>query len=572
MAPNGYPSRSVANGDRSIGSMIEGDRAAMERTVLSGHDSGSVVSTSAASTVWDELEDLKSRIKRLEFTGKLPPSNGMSGFSGSSGERPRTGTTTVTTISSSPRHKLQNDASEHSNDSPLSATHPLLHSALNKSKTVLPPDIVKALEAVAADTLSLAQYVGSTGSPNTSGVSAAMNNADRGIATDRQVRRKVDSMCRSLTELCIALSDGRMPLEDDQSLQVIHQHQLHTPFQSPIPISRADPIERASTALDYRSPAYIGARLDREGNGTPNSASKYDRYSTRRASIQHQSPAGLLSRAEASPSPAPVPHHRIGNRNSMILRQQRGASNVNNDNGVGDTSVDIDTSAPYFRAPSRASTDLGGANHIQRPSALYSSEFVPSSTLNNHNNNSTNQTPLSPRLSHLSPTVNMPHRRHFSSAAASPATRYRGLVSNDAPIPIDPRQQQQQFQYDQQQQQQQQDLQNQQNQSQQQQDISFQNMSGITSRLRTASVGGRNLSSATNNTSINGSGTGMRRATGLLGSRMEHNNTGLGTGRERERERDSQRDTNPINNNGGIINNNNNNSGGGVGIAAGYRR
>lgn len=64
----------------------------------------STMSTTAPSTVWDELDDLKSRIRKLELTGKLPSSSAAA-MSSMAGERPRTATTTVTTVSSSPKHK-----------------------------------------------------------------------------------------------------------------------------------------------------------------------------------------------------------------------------------------------------------------------------------------------------------------------------------------------------------------------------------------------------------------------------------------------------------------------------------
>jgi len=70
----------------------------------------STVSTTAPSTVWDELEDLKSRIHRLELTGKLPATSGAA-MSHASNERPATATTTVTTMSSSPKRGRGNSIS-----------------------------------------------------------------------------------------------------------------------------------------------------------------------------------------------------------------------------------------------------------------------------------------------------------------------------------------------------------------------------------------------------------------------------------------------------------------------------
>ncbi|KAI9876668.1 MAG: hypothetical protein M1830_005999 [Pleopsidium flavum] len=172
----------------------------------------STVSTTAPSTVWDELDDMKSRIRKLELTGKLPPSSGAA-ISSASGERPRTATTTVTTISSSPKHgrgKSNSPPSSAIGGPGAASIHPLLHAALAKCKPLISSDVYRALEATASDSLSLAAMMGS-GCPQGTMHSAVSVLGGSSIA-DRHVRRKADSMCRSLTELCIALSDDKSDL------------------------------------------------------------------------------------------------------------------------------------------------------------------------------------------------------------------------------------------------------------------------------------------------------------------------------------------------------------------------
>lgn len=177
-------------------------------------EDSSSVSTTAPSTVWDELDDLKSRIRRLELTGRIPAS-GVGSIGGSlgtvgtnasnsSGDRPRTATTTVTTISSSPRNNNTNSGVSPANSTGggSSNSHPLLHAALAKSKSIVLPEVFKYLEAAAHDAMSLADTVGGTGSPGGPPASGSM-------VSDRQVRRKAESVCRSLTELCLALSENR---------------------------------------------------------------------------------------------------------------------------------------------------------------------------------------------------------------------------------------------------------------------------------------------------------------------------------------------------------------------------
>jgi hypothetical protein len=160
----------------------------------------STISTTAPSTVWDELDDLKSRIRRLEVTGKLPASSSAA-MSSAIGERPPTATTTVTTMSSSPKRargpSLSPEASVPGGTEDASL-HPLLRAALARSRSLVRGEVYQTLEAAAGDALTLAKMTGSSVPPGS--VPTAM---------DRQLKRKADSLCRSLTELCIAVSDDR---------------------------------------------------------------------------------------------------------------------------------------------------------------------------------------------------------------------------------------------------------------------------------------------------------------------------------------------------------------------------
>ena len=161
----------------------------------------STVSTTAPSTVWDELEDMKSRIRKLELTGKMPSSSGAA-ISKATGERPRTATTTVTTMSPSPKR----DRAAHSTSPGTSVlcgpdenkTYPLLTSALARSKTTISPPLYRVLEATVTDAIAMAR------STSGAGMKDSLPNT-----IDRQLKRKADNMCRSLTELCIALTEDK---------------------------------------------------------------------------------------------------------------------------------------------------------------------------------------------------------------------------------------------------------------------------------------------------------------------------------------------------------------------------
>ena len=163
----------------------------------------STVSTTAPSTIFDELDDLKSRLKKLELTAKMPASSGAA-IATTTVERPRTATTTVTTMSPSPNHGRDTSASPSTSvpGGPADAgTHPLLNSALAKTRSLLSPHVYRTLDATASDALTIAKMAsnGASGVP--------------GSSIDRQLKRKADSMCRSLTELCIALADDRVEVD-----------------------------------------------------------------------------------------------------------------------------------------------------------------------------------------------------------------------------------------------------------------------------------------------------------------------------------------------------------------------
>ncbi|RDW83410.1 hypothetical protein BP5796_04901 [Coleophoma crateriformis] len=200
------------NSSPLVSRSMESNDAPENHPVVEGTES--TISTTAASTVWDELEELKSRIHRLELTGKLPATSGAA-VSHASANRPPTATTTVTTISSSPKRGRGNSISPSeipgtgaATAPPAGDNHPLLQAALAKSRTLLDPEVYKALEATTTDALAIASMMGTSGQPGPISSSQSTIGVSSGV-TDRQVRRKADSLCRSLTELCLAMSEAK---------------------------------------------------------------------------------------------------------------------------------------------------------------------------------------------------------------------------------------------------------------------------------------------------------------------------------------------------------------------------
>ena len=296
----------------------------------------STISTTAPSTVWDELDDLKSRIKKLELTGKLPPSSAAA-MSTIAGERPRTATTNATTMSASPKHaKASISPVDSAIDGIPSSVHPLLHEALIKAKPVIRQEVYQKLTASASDALQLASMMS-----NSNGLASV---------TERQIRRRADSMCRGLTELAIALSS-----------------ETHTTAQSTRPPSR-------SSMTHLNSPAASGLTSRRLSNDPSDRQLPQPRVQSRLDSRRTSQLYSNTSRvAYSSPdtvslyTPPSVPHPMQPASSSRLNR----SSVLRNRHhyGAGDGGVDSDDGSPSIasaRPPSRALTDVAQRSASRR--------------------------------------------------------------------------------------------------------------------------------------------------------------------------------------------------------------
>jgi hypothetical protein len=296
----------------------------------------SSVSTTAPSTVWDELEDLKSRIHRLELTGKLPASSGAA-MSRASNERPPTATTTVTTMSLSPKRGRGNSLSPTDAsvvDHLPKDSHPLLNAALAKAKPLLSPEVYNTLEATATDALAIASMMGTSGQPGPIASSQSTVGSGANGVSDRQVRRKADSMCRSLTELCIALSEGK--LEHPSQKQITLR-----------PSSRDAETEGATEPTPRQPMSTDIARV----KSSPRALSRLE---ARRSSLLATStlPSPRYAPSEVS---TPTQSTMAGRRTSLLLRSRR----------AGTEELDEDDET-RFRAPSRATTEVARSRNSPR--------------------------------------------------------------------------------------------------------------------------------------------------------------------------------------------------------------
>ncbi|KAK9418048.1 hypothetical protein SUNI508_08477 [Seiridium unicorne] len=357
------------------------------------HHTESSNSTAAPSTVWDELDDIKSRIHRLELTGKLPATSGAA-VSRASDERPPTATTNATTMSVSPKRGTGGAAAQTDAVSTVSSSygqkesHPLLQSAITKSKPFLSEDIYNALEGAASDAMTLSSMIGKVGEPGP--ISSAASNVGTPAVTDRQLRRKAEGICRSLTELCLALSENAAQIKQQE---VVVPPTEKEPVSSPT-ITRFSGVaaqRRPSAALGERSPASAAAsprgmsRLEERrnsiffSNALPSPSSRYSSQipatpsealgrrtslmlpRTRRAGTEEPEDFGgrkssiLRTRRAGTEEPEELP-----GRQSSMLRTRRGTYEYEQD----------DTTS-RFRAPSRTVTEIA----VSRPPATR--EFNP---------------------------------------------------------------------------------------------------------------------------------------------------------------------------------------------------
>ncbi|KAJ5094558.1 hypothetical protein N7456_010419 [Penicillium angulare] len=305
----------------------------------------STLSTTAPSTVWDELDDLKSRIRKLELTGKLPPSSqaAISG-AGAANERPRTAATTMTAMSTSPRHhrKVSSPSAE-AESAAQNPVHPLLQSALAKAKSVLSSDVYSALEATITDALALSTILGVSTAP--SGTVSVVNGG-YSSSSERHARRKADSVCRSLTELCLSLTDEELRRSRLSSSQgPSSQFQRSTNGKSDADSLAPTPTPSYQRATSHEPEA---SELRHSTNRIPS------RLEARRASLANPSPGSTIESKSAQSPNLPTPPSRL-HRISTSMRSRR----------VPTEEDGAETPNPNSRSLSRAMTEIGTPSPAQ---------------------------------------------------------------------------------------------------------------------------------------------------------------------------------------------------------------
>ncbi|KAI1103769.1 hypothetical protein F4804DRAFT_216414 [Jackrogersella minutella] len=427
----------------------------------------STTSTAAPSTVWDELDDLKSRIHRLELTGKLPPTSGAA-ISRASEERPPTAHTNATTLSASPKRGSGSAVQAPDINITPRDGHPLLHSALSKSKQFLSPEVYSALETAANDALALSTMMGTPGQPGP--ISSGASSIGSGTTiTDRQLRRKADSICRSLTELCLALSEGVAQIKPQQTTATIPENfsvssPTITKFPDPVTQFPGVSSSRRPSATDrshlHSSPRALSRFEDRDRriNTIVTSTLPTPRYSstvpvtpTEAAAPTMTTSAGrktalLISRNRRAGTEEP--EDRQEGRKSSLLRTRRATTEepeeqydrrpllLRGRRGTLDNHSDEES---RFRAPSRAITEVQGvrsgtreySSQLPAPSSKESeplgSSALPKRRLGSSAHNSRLVLPAS------TAGISSPPRRYFDRSTPDREYSVAERVSEDRP-------------------------------------------------------------------------------------------------------------------------------------------
>ena len=310
------------------------------------------------------------------------------------GERPLTVSTTVTTMSSSPKHRRVASISPETSTikGPEAAQlHPLLHSALARSKPVISRDIYSVLEATALDALNLAAMTGSV---------AGLQDSTPASGIDRQLRRKADSMCRSLTELCIALTTEKLDMEPQKP-------------QSP-QVKRDRSVSLHQSIENVHEPKY--PRAASEDPGIRPTSRVLSRIEARRASMQisnsghtQPDPSQDINRPIASTSPA----NRLDRTSPGRRRYAREEDSVNNSTRPASRAM---TEIAHIRpSPSSRVLHEYTSQHLlpsptQRSPSIQSSVPVRRSRLS-----------LSSQLPPLTPTI-LPGNKRYLDHATPPSS------------------------------------------------------------------------------------------------------------------------------------------------------
>ncbi|KAJ4304463.1 hypothetical protein N0V88_002076 [Collariella sp. IMI 366227] len=354
----------------------------------------------------------------------VPPSR-------SSDERPRTATTNATTVSASPKQSSGTSAPQA--DPKISLvlprdTQPLLLSALNKTRDLVRPEVYSAIESAANDALALTSMIGIPGQPGPISSGASTIGGYGGV-TDRQLRKKADSICRSLTELCIALTDPAGQPKQLQPPAVVEKDYLATPMSNKAIVGGLTPQRRPSAVADAvvntntspRAPTALEQRRQTMLASTSLPSSRYvTAPSTPLEPSTGRKSSLLLSRIRRVAAEDQEEAPQAGRRSSLLLRTRRSEVEEPEEPREGRKTslllrtrktLNLEEESEPSRVPSRAITEINSLRSLPRDLGM---------------NNMANQ---SPPENQMSASAVLPRRRLLPAVIA---TRFTTAVQSSA--------------------------------------------------------------------------------------------------------------------------------------------
>lgn len=365
----------------------------------------------ASASMWDELEAIKRRIRQLELSH---PSI--------SGERPHTRGTTNSSSSPQRSSPFPSQAGTSITSASSPSSYPLLNAAITKVKASgLSIDIAQAIESTAQECISLAMLA----NPDPSSQPPS----------PRAIRKRVDGVCRGLTELCLALADQQQ-LSMRQQARVAQHRAEDAADSSPLSatgrqsmtlsrhsarrLSNGTTVSRAATTISRsRRPAQtvVGVEEFDDDGVSVVSRPGISRYST----VSYRPPSRAKTEVYREATPPTLPSlQRFPARRSLLSRHGPSMSDFN----VPTSDQDLVDEPPMPHTATRSTFAPSSTSDPRRRSLNLQTYFSSPPRGGHSEYSSPSGIPTPPRpLSFISPP-----RVNAQSSASSSGERTSGTI------------------------------------------------------------------------------------------------------------------------------------------------
>ncbi|KAI9672864.1 MAG: hypothetical protein M1831_000300 [Alyxoria varia] len=302
----------------------------------------SEMSNSVASGVWEELEELKSRIKHLEYGGGRSRPRGTSILRDQHNERPGT----RHSQSETPRRELLSPVptSLSRRGSNSGELHPLLRSAMMKTKSYLDPSSYQFLEGSAHDALELAALSRATCQENDSKDDDAFNEL---AMSQKRIVWKADNLCRNLTDYCISLNENYL---NSPSNRRGTNSQSSSQEEASSPVTAVDHRRRLLERAEQLSSRVASRKMER-GESRQSAQDQRGRTTRHISLAEDRTGAGSVLDSRTLGRAATTNGHTNHNHNAVDY--------THGGTGTGDDGT--------IRLPSRAATEVSRQNGTYTP-------------------------------------------------------------------------------------------------------------------------------------------------------------------------------------------------------------